>query len=115
LGSLTRRDIRRRFHRIDWPRFAGALNGVSGRTRDWSWGGFAFDCDGTEPLTLQTNDTVSGCLSLSPRRRPCPISGRVVRVDAQERVVAVAFDHLSAELLDLFEGALRESVPRRGL
>ncbi|MEQ8967709.1 MAG: PilZ domain-containing protein [Azospirillaceae bacterium] len=112
MGSLARKDVRRRFHRIDWPRFAGALNGVSGRTRDWSWGGFAFDCDGSEPLTLERDDVVTGCLSLSPKREPCRITGRIVRVDPEERVVAVAFESLNEELLELFERALRESVPR---
>lgn len=105
--------MRRRFHRIDTPRFRAELCGRPAVTKDWSWGGVAFRIEGDEPLDLSPNQDVDGMLSLPSRTGPCPIRGRIVRVDERERTVAVELVDLTEELFGLFEAVLRAHLPPR--
>ncbi|NBB83758.1 MAG: hypothetical protein GVY28_10175 [Alphaproteobacteria bacterium] len=113
MSSLRDPALRRRFHRIDTPRFRAEVCGWPATTKDWSWGGVAFEMDGAVPADLAADQTIVGLLSLPSRPMPCPVRGRVVRIDAASRTVAVELIDLTEEVFRLFEGVLRAHLPPR--
>lgn len=101
---------RRRNHRFDRPEFIVSMNGVNHRSANWSLGGIAVRCQDEEEQDLAPDMAVSGSLGQAARGERYDFEGRVVRVDAGRREVAVEFSKLSSGAIMLFIDEFRDMI-----
>ncbi len=86
------------------------MNGVSGRSANWSLGGIALRFDDIETAQLAPDMPISGNLGPAAQDSRYDFEGRVVRVDRSRREVAVEFSRLSRGAIMLFIDEFRDMI-----
>jgi len=101
---------RRQNHRFDRPEFHVYMNGLRGRSKDWSLGGIAICCDDGTSADLAVDSRISGQLAARQSSERYGFSGRVVRVEPNENLVAFEFSSLSQEAVMMFVQSFRHMI-----
>ena len=83
------------------------LNGLAGKTRDWSLGGLAVQLADGALSRIGSSDTVSGELEMGPSGERHDFEGKVVRVEGDRDLVAIEFSRLSEGAVMTFVGFFR--------
>lgn len=86
------------------------VNGVSGRSANWSLGGMALRYDDIAAAGLEADMTVSGNLGPAEQDSRYDFEGRVVRIDSGRNEVAVEFSRLSQSAIMLFIDEFRDMI-----
>ena len=98
---------RRRHHRFERPELDVQVNGLPGRTKDWSLGGVAVRLGGDSLPGITELDEISGEISHANDGRRFDFTGRVVRVDHEKDIVAIEFSRLSEGAVMMFVNFFR--------
>ncbi len=101
---------RRQNHRFSEPVLDVRLDGLEGRSSDWSLGGLAIRLSDEEGAALAADDPVSGDLGEVDGADRFPFSGRVVRVDANRKLIALEFSKLSEGAVMMFVRSFRHMI-----
>jgi hypothetical protein len=101
---------RRRNHRFDRPELVVVLEGLDGRSANWSLGGVAVRCGEGDAEGFAPDGKVSGSLGQPNAPKRFEFEGRVVRSDGDRKVVAVEFTKLSPGAVMLFIDEFRHMI-----
>ena len=101
---------RRQNHRFNEPVLDVRVNGLEGRSYDWSLGGLAVRLAHDQDTGLAPDSEVSGDLGEVDSSERFEFSGRVVRVDARRDVIALEFSKLSEGAVMMFVRSFRHMI-----
>ncbi len=101
---------RRQNHRFVEPVLDVSLNGLEGRSSDWSLGGLAVRFADDQGKALAPDAKVSGDLGEVDGTERFPFSARVVRFDPRRDVVALEFSKLSEGAVMMFVRSFRHMI-----
>ena len=101
---------RRQNHRFSHPTLDVRVDGVTGRTQDWSLGGIAVRLPGDRKVSVGPDDTVAGDIGDLDGRGRHSFAGRVVRVAPESNTLAIEFSDLSEGAVMMFVRSFRHMI-----
>ena len=99
--------ISRRYFRFDSPRLDVQIDGVSGKTVNWSIGGLALECRKEDLDGFSVDSTVSGHFLRQDGEEEIAFTGRVARIEANSKLMALEYASVSPEGVEMFAGIFK--------
>lgn len=101
---------RRRHHRFDRPQIFVAVNGFDGHSHNWSLGGIAVAFPEEATAEFPVDSEIEGHVGPIDDAIRHQFTGRVVRVDGKDSLMAMQFADLSQGAVMMFIQEFRQMI-----